>query len=164
VVWAVASAWLCACRALFVSEYDPTTDRGVTALHQEIDAHLAWLEQLAAEPPELESLEQDCDPAVFAESQRDLNTRVRSLILRNEARARNERTVAQLRALQASLATLRQQQQERYAPTDPGRTIAQPGDRCLGTGQIEANRQILEQHVRAILKLELAKRDFRQEE
>lgn len=152
------------CQVMWVSDYDATTDRGVTALQRAIDAHLSRLERLAAEPPGLESLTEDCDPAKFAASYQDLQADLRVLILRNEARTKNELTVRQLQALQPSLDALREQQQERYAPTDPERRITRPGDRCLGAGQVAVNRQILEQHIRAILKLELAKRDFRREE
>jgi hypothetical protein len=164
VVLAAAAALLAGCPAYFVSEYDATTDRGVTALQGSIERHLGQLETLAREPPGLESLVEACKPDRFDDAYREMLSDLRSLIVRNEAREKNDLTVQQLKGLQESLATLQQLQRERYEPTDPERVITKPGDRCMGSGQIEATRQILEQHFRAILKLELAKRDFRKEE
>lgn len=163
-IWLAGLGLVLGCQVSYVSHYDEATDRGVMELHGVIDAHLARLDALAAEPPGLEALARQCDPVQFDESYSGLRTRLRALLVRNQARERNDLTVAQLEALGASLETLRQQQQERFAPGDGSRAIARPGDRCLGTGQLQANRQILEQHVRAILKLELAKRDFRAQE
>lgn len=155
---------LAGCPAYFVSEYDATTDQGVTALQRTLERHLGQLETLAAEPPGLESLVEACKPDQFDDAYRDMQSDLRSLIVRNEAREKNDLTVQQLQGLQESLATLQQLQRERYEPTDPERVITKPGDRCMSSAQIEATRQILEQHFRAILKLELAKRDFRKEE
>lgn len=159
-----AGSLLCGCEVVFVSSYDATTDRGVTAIQRTLEQHLAKLETLAAEPPGLESLLEECDPAKSAGTYQELQTDVRALILRNEAREKNTLTVEQLKLLQTNVTHLQHLQQERYAPTDPGRRVEKPGDRCLSAGLIEASRRSLEQNLLAILKLELAKRDFRKEE
>lgn len=164
----IASALACCllggCQVHFISDYDATTDRGVTELQRAIERHLGQLETLAAEPPGLEALTEQCRPERFAKTYEDLDSDLRVLILRNEARDKNTQTVAQLRALLASIDGLRKQQQERYAPTDPDRQIRRPGDHCMSAGQLQAIRGILEQNIRAILTLELAKREFRQED
>ena len=152
------------CQPAFVSRYDATTDKGVTALQRAIGRHLGALDALAAESPGLESLTESCSPAKFAATYRKLQSELHALIVRNEAREKNALTVRQLEGLRDSLGTLQKLQQERYEPTDPARRIVQPGDRCLSAGLVEAGRQSLDQHIRAILKLELGKRDFRKGE
>jgi hypothetical protein len=165
-VWGLIAAvlLLAGCEIILVSAYDATTDRGVTEIQRALEQHLTKLEALAAEPPGLESLVEECDPAKFAGTYQALQTDVRALILRNEARERNTLTVDQLKLLRSNIGSLQALQQERYAPTDPARRIEKPGDRCLSAAPIEASRRILEQNLLAILKLELAKRDFRKEE
>lgn len=159
-----AILWLAGCQVSLISDYDPTTDKGVSDLQRGIERHLGLLETLAAEPPGLETLLEACKPEKFDDTYRQLQADLRTLIVRNEAREKNQRTVEQLRDLQKSLETLQQQQRERYEPTDPDRAVVKPGDHCLSRGQVDVNRRALEQHLRAILKLELAKRDFRKEE
>ena len=150
---------LAGCQVARVSTYDPETDRGITELQQHIDAHLTTLEMLAEKPESTASLKRPCDPDQFADVYRTLNAKLRTLILRNEARDRNQLTVDQLHLLRENLSNLQAQQTLRYA-TD----AASPGDRCLGAGQLQVNRNSLEQIIRAILTLELAKREFREGE
>ncbi len=159
-----AGLLLAGCQIQFVSHYDATTDKGVTALQRAIGRHLTALDALAAEPAALESLTESCSPAKFAATYRKLQGDLHTLIVRNEAREKNDLTVRQLEGLRDSLDALQKLQQERYEPTDPSRRIGQPGDRGLSAGLVEAGRQSLDQHIRAILKLELAKRDFRKGE
>ena len=155
---------LAGCQVHFISAYDFATDQGVTGLQRSVENHLAQLDELAVEPPGLESLVEDCKPEKFDDTYRELKSGLQVLVIRNEARAKNDLTVQQLKLLGESFDTLRKQQIERYTPTDPERRIEKPGDRCMSTAQIALNRDILQQHIRAILKLELAKREFRSEE
>ena len=148
---------LAGCQVSRVSTYDPETDRGITELQQDLDVYLTRLEMLAEKPKSAASLKQLCDPEQFGDAYRKLNAKLRTLTLRNEARDRNQLTVDQLGLLRENLSNLQAQQKLRYA-TD----AALPGDRCLGAGQIQVNRNSLEQIIRAILTLELGKREFRE--
>lgn len=150
---------LAGCQVSRVSTYDPETDRAVTELQQDIDMYLTTLEMLAEKPKSTASLKQPCDPEQFADVYRKLNAKLRTLTLRNEARDRNQLTVDQLHLLRENLSNLQSQQKLRYATQ-----AAAPGDRCLGMGQLQVNRNSLEQIIRAILTLELAKREFREGE
>ena len=150
---------LVGCQVTRVSTYDPATDRGITELQQDIDANLTRLEMLAEMPKSTAALKQLCDPEAFTDAYRELNAKLRTLTLRNEARDRNQLTVDQLKLLRENLSNLQAQQKLRYATQ-----AALPGDRCLGTGQLQVNRNSLEQIIRAILTLELAKREFREGE
>jgi hypothetical protein len=148
---------VCGCQVSRVSTYDADTDRGVTELQQYIDGYLTTLEMLAEKPKSTASLKQLCDPEQFADVHQKLNAKLRTLTLRNEARDRNQLTVDQLRLLRENLSNLQSQQKLRYASE-----ASAPGDRCLGTGQLLVIRNSLEQIIRAILTLELAKREFRE--
>ena len=146
---------LAGCRVALISDYDATTDQWITELQQSIDAHLSTLESLNS-VQDSSSIER-CQPAQFADTYRNIDARLRSLILRNEVRAKNTLTVEQLKLLQSSIEKLQQQQTARYS--DLGTRGDSQG--CLSSEQIEVNREILEQHIRAVLKLELSKRDLR---
>jgi hypothetical protein len=154
--WSVGLA-LAGCQVSRVSTYDPETDRGVTELQQHIDSYLTTLEILAEKPKSTASLKQLCDPDQFANVYQKLNAKLRTLTLRNEARDRNQLTVDQLRLLRENLSNVQSQQKLRYASE-----ASAPGDRCLGAGQLQVIRNSLEQIIRAILTLELAKREFRE--
>ena len=142
---------LAGCRVALISDYDATTDHWITELHQTIDAHLSTLDSLSGlqEPASIKQ----CQPDRFTDTYRNIDARMRSLILRNEVRAKNTRTVEQLRLLQSSIGKLQQQQTARYADSD--------GQPCMSSEQVQVNREMLEQLIRAVLKLELSKRDFR---
>ena len=146
---------LAGCQVALISDYDATTDQWITELQQSIDAHLSTLESLNS-VQDSSSIER-CQPARFADTYRNIDARLRSLILRNEARAKNTLTVEQLKLLQSSIGKLRQQQVARYS--ELGTRVDSQG--CLSSEQIQINREILEQHIRAVLKLELSKRDLR---
>lgn len=146
---------LAGCRVALISDYDATTDQWITELQQTIDAHLSTLEYLST-AEDSSSIER-CQPVRFADTYRNIDARLRSLILRNEVRAKNTLTVEQLKLLQSSIEKLRQQQAARYS------NLGTRGDTdgCLSHEQVQVNRSILEQHIRAVLKLELSKRDLR---
>jgi hypothetical protein len=146
---------LAGCRVALISDYDATTDQWITELHQTIDAHLTTLDSLSGTQDQ-SSIEQ-CRPERFADVYRNIDARMRSLILRNEVRAKNTLTVEQLELLQSSIGKLQQQQIARYAEAETSNNA----DRCLSSEQVQVNREILEQHLRAVLKLELSKREFR---
>jgi hypothetical protein len=146
---------LAGCRVALISDYDATTDQWITELQQTIDAHLSTLESLTTD--EDSAAIERCQPGRFADTFRNIDARLRSLILRNEVRAKNTLTVEQLRLLQSSIGKLQQQQIARYAEAQKSSNEAG----CLSSEQVHVNREILEQHLRAVLKLELSKRDFR---
>ncbi len=146
---------LAGCRLALISDYDATTDQWITELQQTIDAHLSTLESLSTD--EDSAAIERCQPGRFADTFRNIDARLRSLILRNEVRAKNTLTVEQLRLLQSSIDKLQQQQIARYAEAERSNNAAG----CLSSEQVQVNREILEQHLRAVLKLELSKRDFR---
>jgi hypothetical protein len=146
---------LAGCRVALISDYDATTDQWITELQQTIDAHLSTLESLST--VEDSSSMERCQPERFADTFRNIDARLRSLILRNEVRAKNTLTVEQLKLLQSSIGKLQQQQIARYAQAETSNNA----DGCLTSAQVQVNRNILEQHIRAVLKLELSKRDLR---
>ena len=146
---------LAGCRVALISDYDATTDQWITELYQTIDAHLSTLESVSS-VEDSSSIER-CQPAQFADTYRNIDARLRSLILRNEVRAKNTLTVEQLKLLQSSIGKLREQQIARYR--EAGRS--NNSGSCLSSEQVQVNRDILEQHIRAVLKLELSKRDLR---
>lgn len=148
---------LSGCQVSRVSTYDPETDRAVTELQQAIDKHLTTLEVLAAQSKSKPALREACHPDGFIDVYRELNAQLRTLTLRNEARDSNTHTVTQLGLLRENLKNLQTQQAMRYDAE-----AASPGDRCLGLGQLQVNRNSLEQIIRAILTLEFAKREFRE--
>lgn len=161
---ALTCALFAACQVQFISTYDETTDRGVTEVQRSLESHLGRLEDLALEPPGLESLVEDCKPDRFDDTYRELKTNVQLLVVRNEARDKNTLTTQQLKDLSGSIDLLRELQVERYGLTDAERPDIRPGDRCMNKEMIAASRSSLQQHIRAILTLELAKREFRKEE
>jgi hypothetical protein len=142
---------LAGCRVALISDYDATTDQWITELHQTIDAHLTTLDSLSGTQDQ-SSIEQ-CRPERFADVYTTIDARMRSLLLRNEVRVKNTLAVEQLKLLQSSIEKLQQQQIARYADNS--------NKRCLSSEQVRVNREILEQHIRAVLKLELSKREFR---
>jgi hypothetical protein len=131
---AVLACLVAGCRVALISDYDSTTDQWIPELHQGIT---------------------QCHPDRFADTYGNINARMRSLILRNEVRAKNTQTVEQLKLLQSSIGKLQQQQAARYADSHE--------QRCMSSEQVQVNRELLEQLIRAVLKLELSKRDFRGE-
>jgi hypothetical protein len=127
---------LAACRHVtFVSPYDEATDKGATAIHGQVDALLT---QLDRDPvPAYGSLKPSYD-AIHAD--------ISSLRLRNEARPKNELTVKQIDALESNVSAVEEQH----------RTGA------LNQAMVAPARDILNQTFRAILTLELAKKELPQ--
>jgi hypothetical protein len=113
---------LAGCRLALISDYDATTDQWITELQQRIDAHLSTLESLSTD--EDSAAIERCQPGRFADTFRNIDARLRSLILRNEVRAKNTLTVEQLRLLQSSIDKLQQQQIARYAEAERSNNAA----------------------------------------
>jgi hypothetical protein len=159
-IW-LALALVCSiagCRVALVSDYDATTDQWITDLQQTLDAHLSTLESLSALTPG-SALTAQCHPDRFVDAYRGIDARLRSLILRNEVRTKNAATLEQLRLLQSSIGKLKEQQTVRFSNAIATSAQDLP---CLSLEQIRVNREILEQHIRAVLKLELSKRELRE--
>jgi len=116
-----------------ISSYDETTDREVTALHKAVS-------QL------LDDLDAPKTPAYTSMSRRyaALGSDLRSLQFRNEARPRNALTIEQLQLLRANLDKLEQVHKEGLLVQD----------------MVPIQRSTLDQTFRAILKLELAKKEL----
>ncbi len=117
----------------FVSQYDEATDSGVTALHDKIAALLDHL-QASESPVSYVSVS-----ARYDDLQRDL----RALALRNTARDKNDLTNQQLEQLRQTLEEFEQQHRKRGA---------------MSREAVGPARDAIDTIVRAILKLELAKR------
>jgi hypothetical protein len=131
-VVALLGAPACA-HVTLISPYDEATDQGVTALERSISGLLTQLDQNPV--PAYSTVAATWD-GVFS----DLG----SLRFRNEARPKNQQTIAQLEELRLGLEKLRQSHQQDK--------LVQP---MLGPA-----RESLEQTLRAILKLELAKKEL----
>jgi len=116
-----------------ISPYDETTDRMVTALHQSTSEVLDELE--AAPTPSHASISKR-----YAALRSDL----RAVQLRNEARPKNELTIQQLELLKANLDKLEQVHK----------------DGLLVQAMVPIQRDTLDQTFRAILRLELAKKEL----
>lgn len=132
----------------FLSEYDPETDQGVSALQSEVASHLAKLE-LLADGPDGRPVSPACRFENFKDTYADLAAKAHVLAVRNEARDKNELTTQQLALLSNSI-------------SNGLVTVHRDADgQCLSMGAIVAARQTLDQNFRAILKLELAKKQSR---
>lgn len=143
----LASALLAGCQVRFVSEYDADTDEAVSALHAEVTAHFASLEQLAA-GPNGQPVSPACKYENFRETYAQLAAQAHVLTVRNEVRDKNELTVAQLGLLEQNLELL------------PATHRDGEGG-CMTKGAITVARATMDQIFRAILKLELGKKYFR---
>jgi hypothetical protein len=144
----IASALLAGCAVQFVSQYDPETDEGVSALHSELTAHFATLNQLAV-GPNGQPMSPACKFENFRETYAQLAAQAHVLKVRNEVRDQNELTVAQLGLLEQNLGELLP---ATHRDGDGG---------CMTQGAILVARETMDQMFRAILKLELAKKQFR---
>jgi hypothetical protein len=131
---AVVLLALAACTPRLLAPYDEVTDRSVSALQRQTEAHLIALEAAAGTP--------DC---VFEHHQRfytDARIDISALAVRTAAIPGNERTAEQTTLLLASLESLRQLHR-----LD-----------CLSAEQIAILRTQFNSSFTAILRLELAKR------
>jgi hypothetical protein len=136
------------CAIQLVSEYDAGTDEGVSELQADVTAHLARLDRLSMGPNG-----QPVTPACRFENSADayaqFAARAHVLKIRNEVRAKNELTTTQLGLLEKNLG---ESLVATHRDADGG---------CMTHGTILAAREIMDQMFRAILKLELAKKQFR---
>lgn len=119
-----------------ISPYDETTDRMVTALHQSTSE---VLDELEAAPT----------PGYAAMSKRyaGLKRELRTVQLRNEARPKNRLTIEQLQSLKANLDLLEKTHK----------------DGQLVQVMVQPMRDAIYQTFRAILTLELAKKELNEE-
>jgi hypothetical protein len=146
---AMALCALSACTVTLISHYDEETDKGVAQLHSEIAAHLAKLEQLAAGPGGA-PVTPACRFDNFKDTYAQFLAKAHVLTVRNEIREKNQLTTAQLGLLEQSLG-------------DAGlMSVHRDADgQCMTLGTVQATRAMLDQHFRAVLKLELAKKLYR---
>lgn len=142
------SLLLAGCAVQFVSDYDPETDQGVSALQSEVTAHFATLGQLAT-GPNGRPLSPDCKFENFRAVYAQFAAQAHVLKVRNEVRDKNELTIAQLGLLEQNLGEL--------LPA-----AHRDGDgACMSSGAVLVARETMDQAFRAILKLELAKKQMR---
>lgn len=117
-----------------ISSYDEPTDKGITAVHAKVDALFT---QLDAAPMPTHDAVRPSYEAIHAD--------IASLRLRNEARPSSQLTVKQLDELRATLDTFEQQHEAQK----------------LSRAMLAPARDIVEQACRAILTLELAKKELK---
>jgi hypothetical protein len=128
---------LAGCAVNFISSYDEVTDKGITALQKSVDGLMNQLEQ---EPvPDYDSLKKSYDT---------IRDDFSSLRFRNEARPKNTLTVKQLDELKAELDKMEKLHK----------------DKKFNQAMVGPTREILNQTLRAILKLELAKKELNKKE
>ena len=126
----------------FVSDYDETTDREVTALQRMVDDSLAALAKQSAPA---------CLHAAHAGFYAAAHSALHSLIIRNRARgADNHLTSDQLTLMDStSIPALEELHELASSHTPP---------RCMNADALALDQQALDQSFEAILKLELAKK------
>lgn len=115
-----------------ISPYDETTDRMVTALHK---ATSEVLDELEAATPGY---------ATMSKRYAGLKSDLRAVQLRNEARPKNKLTIAQLQELKANLDKLEKAHK----------------DGLMAPVMVRPMRDAFDQTFRAILTLELAKKEL----
>lgn len=120
----------------YISPYDETTDRMVTALHGSVSRVLDELDKPA--PPAY---------AAMAARYAAVQTELRAIRLRNEARPKNKLTIEQLGELKKGFDTLEKTHK----------------DGLLVQVMVPIQRDTLDQTFRAILKLELAKKELNED-
>jgi hypothetical protein len=159
-VLAVVCVATASCTVHLVSDYDPVTDNQLSDVYQATDALLTHMELLASDPT---TLRPACDPDQFAGDYQQIVSRLRLLSVRNAARDHNSITNDQLALLTNNIDTLRKLQRVRYDQTR-GNSAGTASNGCLLADELVPIRRTLDQTVTAIMKLELAKRDFRKGE
>lgn len=119
-----------------ISPYDETTDRMVTALHQSTSE---VLDELEAAPT----------PGYAAMSKRyaGLKRELRAMQLRNEARPKNKLTIAQLQELKINLDKLEKTHK----------------DGLMAAVMVQPMRDAFDRTFRALLTLELVKKELNEE-
>jgi len=134
---ALSAVILVACAVTFISSYDETTDKGITALQKSVEG---LMNQLNHDPvPDYAAMKKNYDA---------IRSDLSSLRLRNEARPKNTLTVRQLDELKAELDKLENMHR----------------DKTLNKAMVEPARAILDQAFLAILKLELEKKELDKKE
>ena len=136
------------CTVRLMSEYDAETDQAITALQSDVALHLARLVALSKGPDD-KAQHPACEFANFTDLYRQFAARAHVIDVRNSARRKNNLTTQQIEGLYESLAT--------ELPT----LHREATGSCLTAGAITAAEASLDQHFRAILKLELAKKTYR---
>ncbi len=131
----LAAVVLAGCPVTFISSYDEPTDKGITALEKSVDGLLT---QLDSNPV----------PAYKKHSYDSIRSDWASLRIRNEARPKNSLTVKQLDNLKSVLDILEAQHQ---AGT-------------LNQAMLGPTRAAFDQAFRALLKLELEKKELDKKE
>jgi hypothetical protein len=121
------------CPVTFISSYDEATDKGITALQKSVEGLLSQLDQTAV--PDYKGLKGTYD---------GLRVELSSLHLRNEARPKNTLTVRQLDELKAILDKLEE--------------LHKAGK--LNQAMVAPTRDAFNQAFRALLKLELEKKEL----
>lgn len=122
------------CAVTLISRYDETTDKDVSALQKTVNGLLTQLER-AKELPSHESTQSTYD---------GIATDLAAIQLRNDARSRNQLTIDQLALLKKNL--------------DAFEDLHKQG--LLNKAMIKPQRSILDQTFRAILTLELKKKEL----
>jgi len=133
----LATIILAGCAVTLISSYDEATDKGITALQKSVDGLM-------------NQLDQDPVPDYIAvkKSYETIWSEFNSLRLRNEARPRNTLTVKMLGELKAQLDILEKNHK----------------DKTLNQAMVRPAQDILNQTFRAILKLELEKKELNKKE
>lgn len=143
-----ATALLAACQVRFISEYDEATDLGVSALQGEVTAQLATLDQLAS-GPDGRPVTPACKFENFKDAYAQFAAQAHVLLVRNQIREKNQPTTDQLKLLEQNLA-------------EGLPTVHREADGgCMSRGAVTVARETLDQTFRSILKLEIAKKQFR---
>ena len=138
---------LSGCAVQLISEYDAETDQGVSSLQSEVTAQLAILEQLGAAPGGPKSPE--CKFENFKDSYTQFAAQAHVLLVRNQVRDKNQQTITQLELLEKNLG-------EGLVTTH-----RDADGQCMTRGTVIVARETLDQLFRAILKLEIAKKQVR---
>lgn len=125
---------LSACNIQFISHYDETTDKAVSALQKKMEGHLLSLEAKDGLP--------ECAYSFFQSHYQDLKVDASAIAVRAAALPKNELTAEQVQLLSKSIETLEKLHQ-----------IA-----CVSKAQVAPLRIQFNSSFTAILKLELAKR------
>jgi len=124
---------LAGCAVTLISSYDETTDKGVTSLQKSVDELMNKLDQDAF--PAYKTVKKDYDKI-----RSDFN----SIYFRNEARPNNALTLKQLDELKAQLVQVEKMHK----------------DKMLNRAMVGQIRNTLNQTFRAILTLELKKKEL----
>jgi len=140
---------LAGCTIRLISEYDETTDAAVTQLQTDVAEHLAVLKGFT-DPETGKPSHPKCEFKNFGDTYAQLAAKAHVLVVRNESRPKNGLTTDQLKLLEQSIG-------EHLV----GFHRDADGE-CLTAGAIDTAGEALDQNFRAILKLELAKKQYRE--